>query len=1580
LQNLNVSLNVPVMSKNGAFAFTFALVGGDSNIYSNGTSLEPGVHSLPLAGVANGILGYQGNYLTSTDLTPFTCANGTGTAAKFSGFALHFADGTLHPFVAGDSVISSVAGYPGDCPTSLTATTLDGSGYTISVTGCSTDIGCNLYTVNSISTRSGTQISNDGIPATITDPNGNSISYNAVSGVYTDTLGVSTLTATAGTLPTVSWTDVSGGSPTVTPTSTSYTLRSAFGCSSQTDYNLPSQSLPTSIGFPDLTTLGLTYEVTPGYSSDRTGRWAALTLRGGGTVTYNWNPPNAAHDGLNCTYLVPTQISRTTSDGTTSYTLAFSQVSGNNYSETDTAVDQGGNNTVYTFTGLTATGNAAFPVIQARTQVQHYQGSISSSNLLATDVYCYNAASGQPGNCSTAVVSGPVTEVDVYHTIPNLATGSSRTQTQYDGGPTGSCATAQSGCYGNVTYSAQYDFGASSPTLTSTMTYGSWNGSTCVAVSSTIHNKPCQVVTTQGGNTIAYVRFKYSSTGNLLTSYVSPNGGSSFLSNTTANVYNSNGTISTSYDLAGKETTYAYSSGGYTSCGSCTNYPFPTSVTKGGLTTSSTWNGVGGVKLSDVGPNGISNQKTTYGYVSSSGAADPFWRVMSVTDPLLNVVWNTYPSGSSPDTEGSSLSFNSGSSVQNTTVTLDGYGRKVNVQAQQGPGATNYDTISTLYTWGGTNNDKRLIATNIPCTTTLNATCGNTNQMFIDVLGRTTWTSTPATGEYVSTQYTENDVLSTLGPASTGENLKEVQKQYDGLGRLTSNCKISSTVNGSVSCGQNTNTSLTGELTSITYTPGSGSQTVSSTRGAQTRSKTVDGLGRVTSTTTPEGGTTTNIYDSVAANYCAVGAYSSPGDLVAKADANGNHVCYYYDALHRLTDVGNNNQSTTNACKRFRYDSPANGYVSQPTGATFTNTSGRLVEAETDAGGMITDEWFSYDKDGNITDMWEWTPHSGQYYHSTATFAGNGIVTSLQLASPSLYTITYGLDGEGRWNTLAKGTTTMVTGPLPPTPMYNAAGEPIEVDFTGSDKDVYTYNAYSGNMTQYEFQVGSGNETGVLNWNPNNTLQSVAITDGFNSGGSQTCSSSYDDLSRLGIFDCGSGNWGQDFGYDQYDNLTQTVISGRSGSTWNPGYSTSPSNNHVSGATYDAGGNMTNDGGMNVYGYDAYDKLLWTAGSGTPTCGTTGKCITYDAFGRMVEKSSATAWSEIWYTQVPGSLVNMSGTTANYGYWPSPGRGTFVASGSNIFFHQDWIGNDRVVSNLGSNTVAADRAYAPYGEQYNTFGSTNPIYGMFAGLTGDFDSGVLLDTPNRELAQYQGRWLTPDPAGAGWNQYAYVTNPNSQIDPSGLDCIVDCDDPGGGGSTGGVGGGGGTDPSGGGCDPDEDPYCIPNPIVPPGGGGWSGGGRSGGVAGPGTVVSPSSPNDPGNASMPSGVTPECEFGFCNPFGNGLVEPTPDQVEVIAPFCVIQPEVCFIIIVSVYEAIKLGPGIVDSIKNLAKGGPQNVADTGVLEQAQQMVASGQAKNICDALQQMYDRTPPGPQRNKIKSTQKAKKCRPTAGGN
>jgi RHS repeat-associated protein len=129
----------------------------------------------------------------------------------------------------------------------------------------------------------------------------------------------------------------------------------------------------------------------------------------------------------------------------------------------------------------------------------------------------------------------------------------------------------------------------------------------------------------------------------------------------------------------------------------------------------------------------------------------------------------------------------------------------------------------------------------------------------------------------------------------------------------------------------------------------------------------------------------------------------------------------------------------------------------------------------------------------------------------------------------------------------------------------------------------------------------------------------------------------------------------------------------------------------------------------------------------------------------------------------------MSGTTLAHAYLGSPGGGTFLEfGGSSDYLHKDWLGNARIASLISAQTVSADMAYAPYGEVYNVLGGSTTDQ-IFKGDLTQLDAGVLFDTPNRELAAAnQGRWLSPDPAGQGWNQYAYSTNPNSAIDPSGL--------------------------------------------------------------------------------------------------------------------------------------------------------------------------------------------------------------------
>jgi hypothetical protein len=240
-------------------------------------------------------------------------------------------------------------------------------------------------------------------------------------------------------------------------------------------------------------------------------------------------------------------------------------------------------------------------------------------------VYCYNTTFSL---CSftaapTAQTTLPITSVIAMHQPAGMS-NTSATEVHYDA------------AYGNTTYRAQYDFGATNPTPATTITYGTWNGTQCAALgNANVNDKPCDILTQAGTASVQEVRYAYDPNGNLLRTYVWT--GSRWRNNDTQNTYNNNGTPAELFDLAGLSTTYSYSAGGYLFCSGCTQSHFPTSVTKAAVyadTKKSTYDGRGGVKLTDTDVNG---NVTTYCYQSGStcnGSADAYWRVLSISDPL----------------------------------------------------------------------------------------------------------------------------------------------------------------------------------------------------------------------------------------------------------------------------------------------------------------------------------------------------------------------------------------------------------------------------------------------------------------------------------------------------------------------------------------------------------------------------------------------------------------------------------------------------------------------------------------------------------------------------------------------------------------------------------------------------------------------------------------------------------------------------------------------------------------------------------------------------------------------------------
>ncbi len=639
--------------------------------------------------------------------------------------------------------------------------------------------------------------------------------------------------------------------------------------------------------------------------------------------------------------------------------------------------------------------------------------------------------------------------------------------------------------------------------------------------------------------------------------------------------YYDTGEINQATDVNGAVVTFTYGSG--TSCGNS----FPTTVAEPlSLSRSATWNCSGGVQTTATDENGLTTTETW---------TDPyFWRLAKYQDQSGFITNYAYASQNSTE---SSMLFNSNNSATDILTTYDAFGRTTLTQKRQGPSSSNFDSVETDY-----NNEGEPERTTLPFIGTagnLNATAPGSTMTF-DALGRMSQTNTSG-GETIVLNYVQNDAYRTLGPAPTGENTKQKQLEYDALGRLSSVCEVTS-LTGSGSCAQTS--PVTGYWTKYTYDALNDltgvTQNAQAVGSQQSRSYSYDGLGRLTSETTPEySAAVTYTYDSDAT--CG----SSAGDLVKKVDAVGNINCYSYDALHRMTSssVSSGSYATVTAVRNFVY----HGATVNSVAMAYPKT--RLAEAYTcgsPCSTKLTDLGFSYNKRGDIADVYESTPNSGGYYHVTSAYDGNHAVTSIGNLT-GLPNFTIGLDGEGRNYSVSAS-----SGQYPLTSAsYNADSEATQVNFGSGDNDVYTYDPNTFRMKQYQFNVSGQAVTSNLTWNAIGTMQQLATTDALYSPGTMTCTYTNDDLSRIASANCGTP-WSQTFSYDAFGNISKF------GSiSFQPTYN--PQTNRMtrigsSTPTYDNNGKVLNDT-AHAYTWDA---------NGRPV-GIDSASITFDALGRMAE-------------------------------------------------------------------------------------------------------------------------------------------------------------------------------------------------------------------------------------------------------------------------------------------------------------------------------------------------------------------------
>jgi len=1346
LVTLTPELTIPIYSQPGMLPSTPQLELSEScqiipYPFNNGQSWEDKASCATQRAWSVNNYGYYRYYYT-----PYS----SGSCAAYEYFNIQGGDLTIHTFGLSRVWYTSTCG-----PTSGTFTATDDSGWQLYATVTTSGLSVTAYDAsgNSVSVLCGGCSGT----AAFKDPYGNTasevISGNTVS--WTDEYGIAapTLTNSGTASEALTWINSTGGNEQLTETyGSSQNMSSNFhSCV----YVQESGSITplTSLNFPDGSTIGFSWEQGPA-SGTLTGRLGGYTTRQGGTVTYSYSNDYCVITGSGKTvkgYLYPGTLTRTDADGT--WTFSMNWVCNTNV-ETTTVLDPGQNKTVYTFTGFFPAqvspcgGTTEASASPNLTQVQVYQntGTVSSPvySLLETIVYCYN---GNTSSCPTTVVTpfAQITERDTYTTLGSMS-NSSRIQELYDS-------------YGNTTSVARYDFGASSPTRTTTTSYGNWNGTACVSIGSYIQNRSCDTKTydgTSSGVLLSETRNTYDTHGGLTKTQSWT--GSTWES--TSYTRNPNGTAATMTPPYGSATSYGYAATGSGGC----NQLLLTSTTTGSLTTSQTWNCNGAVVLTQTDEN---NQITITSY------NDPFFRVTSVTDPMGNETTTQY-------TSPTQTTVTPPGGYGNVVTTVDGLGRLTDSQIQKGPGATTYDTQSFLRWF---ENGYWAQIKNTPCVTTIAALCPTTNHgkpaeayTLSDTLQRTVSVYDALQAQYTVTSYTNQDSQSVLYPAPSGEHLKTVQQEVNGVGQLTSTCKL--LTSGGASCGEVIGGS--GIVDTYAYTYASGSATTKVTRGSEQKTTVIDGIGRTISAVTPEQGTVTSVFD-LATSTCTT-AYS--GHLVARQTGLSTE-CLSYDTYNRLVQQTYYVNSTASHCSYFVFGdtSPT---VPSGSGITYSYGNNRVVNAytsETCGGrsGLSVDEWFSYNKDGHITDVWESTPQSGGYYHTSATYDARGTITSLH--SPALFATQYfSLDNQGRVNgaNLGAGSPEMSNG------AFDAAGKVISGTIGGSDSEAFTYDN-DERMSTWTYTVGSASQTGTVYYNGNGTLSEVAIGDGFNAGGTETCyynpslatGSGYDDVGRLVGVNCGS-LWTQAYSYDQYDNITE------SGSlSWACAggcYNTKNQYTTVLAGTvsYDAAGDVTNDG-INSYTWYPDQKLEGIVSSGTLQCGVSGYCALYDAYGLLAQTSGGSSFTEYLISPV-GTVAKMNGQTTVTLRLPLSG-GELLLTNSNLYFgFGDWLGSARIFEQIntgGAGTVVKDTAFSPYGYSYDTVidvGDYGPVDLDFIGLFQDIAPGTnIFDTANRELPVGQARWLSPDPANSSWNAYVYVTDPNSFIDPSGLDCVNSID-------------------------------------------------------------------------------------------------------------------------------------------------------------------------------------------------------------
>lgn len=1314
--NLNVHLDIPVLHKAGrGIPFAYDLV-YDGLIWQPVTvaGVQSWMPAQNFGWVAQTVVmtGYV-SYATHTYVCDWPPPK-HGNFSIYDTWVYHDTFGGSHPF---DGQLEYD---PTGCDTTTTsfdATANDASGFTLHAAGTQ---GHPAGTQTITTSRGGSMVVPIG-PASagssITDSNGNQVSVS-VSGIYTDTLGTSVMTV-SGVAPnnvTLTYPNASGGTSSYTVKYSTYTVQTNFGCNGIGEYTGANTPLLSEIDLPDGSDYTFTYEPSPSLGNGSvTGRLASLTLPTGGTVSYSYSGgcPGGASG-----------LTRTTTDGSNSYTKSYSSSSSGNGTAT-TVQDEQGNQSFYQFSGWYG--------LAYETHRQIYQDALGGTPLF-DQATCYNGASSP---CDGVLISPPIAQTNVVSSY----NGSSplTVATIYDSSGMPTSVQQLSGSTVLETVSSTYN------SLEEPLTITTYDGSGTPATYSYYGYDETTPTATSG---IPQHSAVSGTRGNQTSAHVSAS--SSYLSTTTA-YYDTGVPVSTT--TPNGTTQYGYEP--TQTFATTTTLPTPSSGVQ--LSTSASYDQQSGVKTSATGMNsGQTTQVTQY---------DSLLRPTVLSLPNGGEITASY----SPNQTVVNQTIGNGETAVTATL-MDAYGRKSRVAVLNGQSTNPWYQTDYCYDASGqlqfhpVSYEGNGWSTPIQCS-------GNGTSFTYDALGR--MTSSTNTDGSTSNQYWGRAVLTT--------DVNGVQKitQYDLLGRIAGICEISSsTSQGAPGPCSNANITMdiagTGFLTIYSYDLANHMTTI--TQGEQTRIFQTDAVGRTTFTSEPERGVT---------NYSYV--YNATGLQVTRTRPQANQTnpshtttTTQYDSIGRVISVQylDNGLTALTPNKQFDYDAVNSQMQWTQTPA---NVKGLLADTASGSGANLTRGLFSYDLMGNVTTMWQCAPSicgtSSQSIRPALTFSydltGN-LTNEFDGVSGS---IAYGRSPAGEVTSITNQSyTDPGNAPNLVSNIVNGPNGPITYDMGNGISASRTYDSLG--RLSLGILCPTASKSNCYN---TQMYGFYVVHKGAQVAGScddvlgQCVSYGYDEFNRLTSL---SGTQSFSYVYDRYGNRTQQNAP-QGGFQSN--YSFNTATNQNIGLVYDAAGNVTYDGNHN-YTYDAEGNILQVDGGSTAqyvydalnrrvrvqTASSTYEYL-FDYVGRRIS-----SWFEPSDFGREGRI-----------YWGNQQIAYRAWDGTTYFDHQDWNGTERMRTNYNG-VVSSSYASLPWGDGYtpnendpNGNAQDNLHFAML-----DHDSESF--TEHAQFRQYnstQGRWMSPDPYDGSYdpnnpqsfNRYSYVrNNPLGMTDPSGLTplCLV----------------------------------------------------------------------------------------------------------------------------------------------------------------------------------------------------------------